>query len=270
MISISNFLRRLSGKASGPTKVPQGGYLLQGPVGTAAEAASLCTGYDSLAILTAVETAMAAVRRGEAAMERDGVAIKNMDYPLALISACLRQAIKEEGSLRVLDFGGSLGSSFRACQPWLTDLEEVAWGVVEQPLFVNRGRERHSTENLRFFDSIAECVSSIKPNLILISGVLMYVDQPWSILEELGDSGANTLVIDRTLLTRGSDPLIYVEHVHMPAYSASYPCHCLPQPTLVAALTQRFNILQEFQPLDIVPAGLKHLKFWGAILEKKS
>ncbi len=49
---------------------------------------------------------------GEAVYERDSVVFDHLEYAWPLL-ACLLQIAAERRSLRVIDFGGSLGSSWR-------------------------------------------------------------------------------------------------------------------------------------------------------------
>ena len=67
--------------------------------------------YAAINILERVANSIQKVRRGEAAFERDGVAFPREDYRFPLL-ATLMYVVARERRLTVLDFGGSLGSSF--------------------------------------------------------------------------------------------------------------------------------------------------------------
>ena len=74
------------------------------------------------------------------AFERDGVVFDQPDYNFPLLACLLRVATESGNRLRVLDFGGSLGSTYFQCRPFLGGVSELRWTVVEQPQFVECGR----------------------------------------------------------------------------------------------------------------------------------
>ncbi len=122
------------------------------------QAARKAQGYDASAILEQVCQATLAARDGRAAFERDGVLFSEPDFPYSLLAGLLRVAALDRGQLKVLDFGGALGSSYFQCRPWLSGLAALRWLVVEQPNYVKLGRERLADGTLGFIEHIAECV----------------------------------------------------------------------------------------------------------------
>src|SRR5712691_6915719 len=74
------------------------------------------TGYDAPAIVEKTREALLKVKNGSAAFERDSVLFEKPDYPFPIIAATLKQALASDGRLSVLDFGGSLGSSYFQCR----------------------------------------------------------------------------------------------------------------------------------------------------------
>src|SRR5690606_1701818 len=107
-----------------------------------------------------------------AVFERDSMLFDEVHHSFPVLAGLLRAAAENAGSLSVLDFGGSLGSSYYQCKDFLAVIRELQWSVVEQEHFVRAGREEFSTDRLNFFYSIAECVESAAPNVALLSGVL--------------------------------------------------------------------------------------------------
>ena len=74
------------------------------------EVERLCNGYDAADILKKVRQSVLKVRNGEAVYERDSVLFNEIQYSPALIEA-FKKSIKDN-TLHVVDFGGSLGSSY--------------------------------------------------------------------------------------------------------------------------------------------------------------
>src|SRR3546814_8173546 len=116
----------------------------------------MSSGYSESAILDRVRTATRAVVAGEAAYERDSVLFDKADYPFALITALLRAAASADMRLDVIDFGGSLGSTYRQCRPLLDAVQHLQWHVVEQPHFVEAGRQEFETDELHFWNEISD------------------------------------------------------------------------------------------------------------------
>src|SRR5690242_10882804 len=107
-----------------------------GNYSTWSEARDASSGYDSPSILEHVTSAMLKVVKGKAAYERDSVTFDRVSYPYPLLAALLRVASISNGFLSVLDFGGSLGSSYMQCRDFLACIENLRWSVVEQNAFV--------------------------------------------------------------------------------------------------------------------------------------
>ncbi len=109
-------------------------------------AAARAEGYDAQEI---TERTVAATRRvvaGEAVYERDSVTFDHIEYSWPLL-ACLLQVGLERGSLRVADFGGSLGSTWRQNSRYLQRLRiPLSWHVIEQEHLVTLGNEEFPME----------------------------------------------------------------------------------------------------------------------------
>lgn len=190
--------------------------------------------YSESAILAQVQRATDEVVAGRAAFERDGVTFDQLEYRWPLAAALLWRAALASGRLSVLDFGGSLGSSYRQLARLLDGLD-VSWGVVEQHDFVEAGRQ-YEDEHLRFFETIAQCTAAIDPSVALLSGVLQYLPDPHAILREIAGSGVDAIVIDRTPVTGLDRDLPVVQEVPATIYEASYPAWLLSTDLLLAAL----------------------------------
>lgn len=76
------------------------------------EAENKCTGYDNELIFNKVKDALIKVKNGDAVFERDSVIFDKIHYSFPLLSALSLTALNEKATLKVLDFGGSLGSAY--------------------------------------------------------------------------------------------------------------------------------------------------------------
>ncbi len=142
-------------------------------------------GYDNKIIFEKCKGAMLKIKSGEAAYERDSVLFDKIHYSFPVLSGLLRAATSNGDNLSVLDFGGSLGSSYHQCRGFLSNLKSLRWCVVEQPRFVTCGRELFETEELKFYYDIDECLNFKKPNIALLSGVLQYIENQWRLLKDI-------------------------------------------------------------------------------------
>jgi len=133
-------------------------------------------GYNDPSILEKVRLATLAVMRGEAAYERDSVTFSTPEFTWPVLSSlCHASTIAGERSLRVIDFGGSLGSTYFQHKRFLDVIEEVKWGVVEQTHYATIGQEQISDGRLLFFDDINVAYEQIQPQVLLLSSVLQYL-----------------------------------------------------------------------------------------------
>ncbi|MCW5626436.1 MAG: methyltransferase, TIGR04325 family [Burkholderiales bacterium] len=212
----------------------------------AATAAS--NGYASPAILNKVITAARDVRDGKAAYERDAVTFAEPAVDHALVAwsmyACARQ-----GALRVLDFGGALGSLYYQHRRMLDGLVDCRWGVVEQEHFVRVGRDEFETTQLQFFDSIEECVHTQAPNFLLMAGVLQYLPAPYEHLERALGLGLPFLLLHRTMARHMGPDQIAVQHVSPLIYPASYPVWMLDAQRIERTFSAfGYDVIDRFDP----------------------
>jgi putative methyltransferase (TIGR04325 family) len=201
-----------------------GGIRFEGNYVTWEDASSQCTGYDAAHILEKVLDATLKVKRGEAAFERDSVLFDEIEYAWPVTAGLMWAAAQNGGRLDVLDFGGSLGSSYFQNRVFLAELPHVRWSVVEQVNYVEAGREHIQDDTLRFYSSIDDCHVENKPNVVLLSSVLQYLAEPKLTLIKLIDFSPDYLIVDRTpfLNIQGSS-IINIQRVPPKVYLASYP-----------------------------------------------
>lgn len=199
------------------------GIHFEGEYATWEDARAQCTGYDAEEILDKVLAATLKVKRGEAVFERDSVLFDQIEYAWPVLSGLMLAAARHGGKLNVLDFGGSLGSSYFQNRKFLQDLPDVCWNVVEQALFVEAGQVHIQNEQLRFYKTIEACLAENQPNVILLSSVLQYLEEPRKILAKLATTEASCLIIDRTPFSFLDVDKLLVQQVPASIYLASYP-----------------------------------------------
>jgi putative methyltransferase (TIGR04325 family) len=227
------------------------------------------SGYDAALILERVKQARVEVMAGRAVYERDSVIFDEVKHSFPVLAGLLRAAIESSNQLSVLDFGGSLGSTYFQCRDFLSMLPLLKWGVVEQEHFVNCGRGLLETDELRFFFTIADCVRQNAPNVALLSSVLQYLPQPYNVVDELMDSCVPYIVIDRTPFGDYNADWITIQHVPPSIYEASYPCWVFDKKKFLERFVGRYQVIALFNGSDDpgVANGLG-ITFGGMILCK--
>lgn len=244
------------------------GIRFEGDFSTWEEAAAKCTGYEAEGIVAKVLAATIKVKKREAKFERDSVLFDEIEFAWPVLSGLLWSAARHAGKLSVLDFGGALGSSFFQHREVLQSLPELCWNVVEQPHYAEAGTAHIQSEQLRFFNSIENCLGKTQPNAILLSSVLQYLPDPMTTLRELIAIGADTVIIDRTIVNQTSSSRIYVQSVPPSIYSASYPCWSLSESSLIESMAEKYRMVADFPSLPF-PALLSiDSEFKGYLFQK--
>jgi len=208
-------------------------------------------GYDSIEILEKVKNSLLKVKNGEAVYERDSVLFDEVQYSWPLLSGLMFAAAKSHGKLNVLDFGGSLGSTYYQNKKFLDNLDDVHWNIVEQKHFVDVGKKEFEDERLKFFYNIDECMEKKKPNVLVLSSVLQYMEKPYALLEELLVFEFEFLIIDLTPVSLKKRELLTIQKVNPSIYNAKYPCWILDSKKLEIVFSKYgYEKIEEFKSLN--------------------
>jgi len=235
-----------------------------------AAASEQASGYDAAQILEKVRQAVLTVKTGTAVYERDSVLFDHVEHSYPLLAGMLRAASENSNRLSVLDFGGSLGSSYFQCREFLSVVDDLQWGIVEQENFVHCGRDNLETWQLRFFYTIEECLQQMTPNVVLLSSVLQYLESPTTLLEQLMEAGVLYIIIDRTPFSAAPDDRITVQHVPPSIYPASYPCRIFSRQRFLELVQKRYEVIAGFDSNDAgASANGLVFTFSGMILRKQ-
>jgi putative methyltransferase (TIGR04325 family) len=195
-----------------------------GDYATWTEATRHADGYGAAPVLARVRTSLAQVRDGKAEFERDGVLFDRVQHSYPLLAGLLYAAAARGGALDVLDFGGSLGSSYFQCRRFLRPLARVRWNIIEQPSFVAAGRAEFETSELRFYPDVESCFAEQAPTVLLLLSVLQFLPDPAALVGKLLAHSFDVVVVDRTPMWR-APTRITVQHVPSEIYGVpvKYP-----------------------------------------------
>lgn len=227
-----------------------GSFRFQGDYPSWEAAMRECRGYSSDNILEQVKAASLAVKEGRAVFERDSVLFDHIEYSWPVLAGLLWIAGQKKNRLHVLDFGGSLGSSYRQNRSLLGSLDNLTWSVVEQPHFVECGKRHFEDDVLKFFPDIESCLRLRRPDVVLFSSVVHYLEKPFEVLENVLGHGFDFLLFDRTPFIETPQDRLCVQKVSRRIYSASYPAWFFSHDRFLKFFQGRYQLLQEFDSLD--------------------
>jgi putative methyltransferase (TIGR04325 family) len=274
MLSLRKILRRFQSKESQQPTSPifEGSQLevFSGDYATWDDAKKNCSGYDSQHIFDKAKISALAVRDGRAIFERDTVLFQEEEFCWETLGCLMHVAATNNGCLRVLDFGGSLGTFYFQHKKFLKGLPSLCWSVVEQAHFVEFGASQLQDGVLRFSASLSEACRDGVPEVIYFGSVLEYLAKPFSLLEEVFSCGVKNIIIDRTGFLEGSLDRLTIQNVPPHIYEASYPAWFFSRSKFKALmLASGFNLNAEWVCKDEYSLDGAETSFRGFYYSKK-
>lgn len=231
------------------------------------EAQKVSIGYTSDNILKSVRDSMIKVRDNTVVYERDGVVFDEIQYSWPLLAGLMFASSKSKGVLKILDFGGSLGTTYYQNKRFLDEFDDISWSIVEQKHFVDIGKLDFQNAKLKFFYDVKSCVESESPNVLLISSVLQYLENPYDILNEILTYEFEFVIFDRTQFSLDNKDKIKLQIVPPFINNASYPCWFFDEMKFIEFFkNKKYVVIEQFTALE---GKNKEYEFKGFIMRKK-
>jgi len=233
-------------------------------------AESFCKGYDSEIIINKCFDAIQKIKNGKAIYERDSVLFDKIEYSTGLLAGLFLAGHSNEGNISVLDFGGSLGTTYFQNKQFFSYFESCKWGIVEQQKFFELGKKHFQNEELMFFENIDHCFSEINPTVFLISSSLQYISNPIQLLQQINNSTIRYIIFDRIPFSE-KDTILTIQTVPPVIYEASYPCWVFNYNWVITQLTN-YKELYDFPSFcdsDQIINGDILVQWKGLVLELK-
>lgn len=181
-----------------------------------------CRGYDDDIILDKVSSAIEKVVDGSAAWERDSYLFYEPKYVHRICAMILKCAVQNDNQgVRVLDIGGSLGSTYFQNRNFLKDVHNLEYIVAEQENYTAYGHKNLENGELRFICSAEDFAEYGIFDIVLISSSLQYIEQYEEILLKIKKMKPRYIIIDRIMV--GSKKRVCKEMVPETFYKSSYP-----------------------------------------------
>lgn len=213
------------------------------------------TGYDAQGILDRTLESTLKVKNGEAVFERDSVLLEKPEYPYFLIACLLSIALENDRKLSVLDFGGALGSSYYQCRRFLAGMQRLHWTVVEQGKHVDYGKRYMEDDVLRFHYNIDEAVKIEKPDVLVLSGVLNVIEDPYELIRSIIMHEIGHVIVDRQPLTSRETERLTVMTVTPEIYTARFPCWFLSERKFREAWLGDYELQAESEGSPLIVDG---------------
>jgi putative methyltransferase (TIGR04325 family) len=205
-------------------------------------------GYDAPQILAKVRESTLKVKNGEAVYERDSFIFDEIQYNWALLACLLRIVIENNNELNIIDFGGSLGSSYFQNIHFLNSAKKINWYVVEQEHFVECGKTEIANHQLNFSYTIEECIANNKIDVLLLSGVIQNLDKPYEWIEKFISYDFQYIIIDRTAFLDADSDRLTIQHVPEIIYKASYPAWFFNEKKFLEVFQSKYTLIAHFDP----------------------
>ena len=204
------------------------------------------SGYDAQEITSQLVQATKKVRDGEFAYERDGVLFQEIKYSWPLLTSLLSTP-REGKSLRVLDWGGSLGSSYRQNRAVLESAGiELDWVVIEQPHLVKIGESEFADGTLSFKANL-EGFKKGELDVALFASSICYVPDAETVLSSIASLAPKRIIFDRTPESIGSRDSYGVQRVGSKIYKASYPIRSFGRGKIESILMPGYTKILEWE-----------------------
>lgn len=207
------------------------------------EAVDKTTGYDSDYVFNCVTNAYLKVRNGEAKWFRDLKTFDHIEYSWQVLSALLYVGSQEQ-ELRVLDFGGSLGSTYLQNKDFLTKFQ-LSWNIVEQKHIADWGK-KNVLSGVRFTSDLEDTIKVVKPNIVIVSSVLEYLENPDELLNKI--QGVPYILFDRTKV--GREDRITIQSPRKYNKALTLPCRFIGENHLLKSL-ENYETVMEWKCSDI-------------------
>jgi putative methyltransferase (TIGR04325 family) len=237
-----------------------------GDYNTWQEALNACKPYDAEGVVEKVKEASLKVKNGEADYESDSVRFnKKIEYAWPILTGLLWVAARNSGILNAVDIKGAFGRLYFQNQTFLKLIPEVKWTIIEETKFVEIGKKYFETQSLAFHDEL-ETVLHFRPNVVLFSGTLQYLEDPFSVLDQVISAKVPHIIINDIPFIKGHSDRLTVQTVPSHIYDAAFPSWFFSEMKLLKILNLHYDIVADFKSRAVanLPSTFK-----GLILMKK-
>ena len=236
------------------------------------EAKKHSKGYNDLKILEKVKYSANQVLSGKATYERDGVAFFENNFSYQTLATILRASIENKNKCKVIDFGGSLGSTYYQNRSFFKHIKNLKWIVVEQNTYVRTGKKYFSNKIIKFYESIEEATKYLKkPNVAIVSGTIQYLPNPYIVLNKIIKTNVDYIVIDRNPFIIKGKTKLTVQKIPKKIVKSSYPIWLFGENEFRKIFKKKYKEIATFDALDgVIGYGKLKACYKGIIYKRKN
>jgi len=210
-------------------------------------------GYSAENILIKCRDSLLKVKNGEYPYERDSVLFTEKELFYPLLSSLFYISMENDKHLNIIDFGGSLGSTYFQNRDILKKAGiKINWNIIEQECFVKCGKESFTDNELKFYFNMDEVINGkSKIDVCLFSSVLPYLKEPYAVFEIIKRYNIKYVIIDRTFFLEDEiEDILTIQNVPPEIYNASYPAWFLSLDKFISYINKYYDIVLKWQALD--------------------
>jgi putative methyltransferase (TIGR04325 family) len=237
-------LRKLT-KRTQPQKHPRYGWY--GDFADWSEANAQCSGWNDPNVLETTRQTLLKVKNDRDLFEKDCLLYPMFHFPYnyQLLSAFLLISQLNNNKLHVVDFGGSLGSSYFEHRRMLSHLIEFDYKIIEQQPLVEAGKKDFEDEHLSFHHDFATCIATGKPDCVVLSGVFQYLETPVELIEEILRYDVGYIIIDRTPFYLSKPDRITIQRNPPPYRPLIIPCRIFNYNKFKECFLDKYHVVLE-------------------------
>jgi putative methyltransferase (TIGR04325 family) len=208
-------------------------------------AEQMSEGYHSDNIIEKVRKSAKLVFNGEATYERDSVIFDIIEYSYPLLASLLFVAANSK-SLKVIDFGGGLGTTYQQNRKFISKIKNVCeWRIVEQEKFVAIGKSEFTNKILSFYNTIEEA-NKDGVDVVLFAASICYVKNPYDFMAKAKIIKAPYIIFERTPITNEMKDTFAVQHIPPSIYKASFPIRKFNYNNIVKFFVDEYELIEEW------------------------
>jgi putative methyltransferase (TIGR04325 family) len=189
-------------------------------------------------------------------------------------------AASSNNCIHVIDLGGAGGIYYFLFKRMFGNRYTLRWHVVETPTMVSHVRELEN-EELKYFTSLESASDGMEINILLSSGVLQYLSEPYLMLEKMIALMPQHMLFIRISLAKGDMDLITIQKSMLNDHGApglpegmenreiSLPYINVSENKFLKTLSGKYRPLAKFEDSDPFFAGKLPVVGYGLLLKRE-
>lgn len=219
-------------------------------------------GYSDLCIANKIYESTERVINGEAKYERDGLLFTDDDWDVNIIASILFvMNFLKKNEINIVDFGGGMGTTYYKNQDILSKITSQNWNIIEQEVFIKFGQKLNNPK-VKFYSSIDDFIaaSGSQIDLIIISNTLQYIDNSYSLIENLHHK-SKFILINKVPLSNHFEDKLFLQKISPKIYNAIYYIRVFSKSLFLKYINKKFILIMTGLNYDEVKINKANIEF---------